>query len=1057
MISNWVSFLVLGLASIVFSPCPCSAENGKRPATVNVGALVAYNTTIGRVAKKAIELAVEDVNKDKTLLNETQLVLTMMDTNCSAFIGTSAALELSKKDVVAVIGPQSSVIAHVILHIANGLHVPLLSFGATDPSLSSLQYPYFLRLTHSDFSEMTAIAAVIGYFNWREVVAVYVDDDYGRNGITALGDALGDKANIVHKYQMPPAITRSGLGSNLEDLALMTTRVFVVHMNPDAGLKLFTEVHYHGMLSNGYVWIATDWLSSALDSLELDSGTMKSLQGVITVRRHIRNSDQLHAFSVRWKNLQKAGTVDAGLNVFGLYAYDTVWAAAYAIDIFLKGGGNLSFTKYPHLSSASGSESELAELEVFRGGPQLHAILLQTNITGLTGPVQLDKRGELLGSAFEIINIVGTGFRKVSYWSNISGLSVIPPEGGRLASSHNKSSLNERVYDIIWPGDSKQVPRGWTIPNNGVRLRIGVPWKKGDFEKLIKVVHGSNVGNGYCTDVFAAAVNLLPYAAPYEFVLYGSEKSTPNYDELVEQVASKKFDAAVGDITILKSRSKDVDFTQPYVDSGLVVVAPVKKIISNPWAFLQPFTPEMWFTTGAFFIVIGCVVWLLEHRKNSEFRGEPKKQFVTILWFSFSTMFFAHREQIVSCLGRIVVVIWLFVVLIITSSYTASLTSILTVQQLATTIKGIDDLISSNIPIGYLRGSFVRNYLSEELNIAQSRLIPLDSPESFAKALAKGPIRGGVGAIVDELPPVQIFLSTRCGSRIVGQSFTKGGWGFVFPKGSPLQIDISTAILNLSETGELQRIHDKWLSVDRCSSYVSKDAPKQFGLTSFWGLFLISGVASFAAFLIFVCRLALQFRHHPINSDDLTNSRSFLRKVASFVDQKEIDQGNEKSKRKRTEEQEKINQITNECQFLYQYSLFSCHEYLEIIYGRHARRNQLQEVSFSLKRRSHAQKKSLLDKSHFWEWMDLSCSGIFGRSRQVFITGAYIIERELKSMSDTLNISSESEEIPRSAPVVKNSGRIKRKRISQTKIAPTMEKRDEREGSTESCITSRFV
>ncbi|KAH9316841.1 hypothetical protein KI387_018610, partial [Taxus chinensis] len=74
----------------------------------------------------------------------------------------------------------------------------------------------------------------------------------------------------------------------------------------------------------------------------------------------------------------------------------------------------------------------------------------------------------------------------------------------------------------------------------------------------------------------------------------------------------------------------------------------------------------------------------------------------------------------------------------------------------------------------------------------------------------------------------------------------------------------------------------------------------------------------------------------------------------------------------------------------------------------------------------------------------------------VFITGAYIRERELKSMSDTLNISSESEEIPRSTPIVKNSGRIKRKRVAQTKIALAMAKRDERVGSAESCIASRF-
>lgn len=44
-------------------------------------------------------------------------------------------------------------------------------------------------------------------------------------------------------------------------------------------------------------------------------------------------------------------------------------------------------------------------------------------------------------------------------------------------------------------------------------------------------------------------------------------------------------------------------------------------------------------------------------------------------------------EKIKSTLGRAVLIIWLFVVLIVTSSYTASLTSILTVQQLFPTIQ----------------------------------------------------------------------------------------------------------------------------------------------------------------------------------------------------------------------------------------------------------------------------------------------------------------------------------------------------------------------------------
>ncbi|PWA50573.1 hypothetical protein CTI12_AA471540 [Artemisia annua] len=66
------------------------------------------------------------------------------------------------------------------------------------------------------------------------------------------------------------------------------------------------------------------------------------------------------------------------------------------------------------------------------------------------------------------------------------------------------------------------------------------------------------------------------------------------------------FDVAVGEIAILTNRTKAVHFTQPYIESGLVVVVPIKKINSSAWAFLQPFTPLMWAVTGFFFIIVGA-------------------------------------------------------------------------------------------------------------------------------------------------------------------------------------------------------------------------------------------------------------------------------------------------------------------------------------------------------------------------------------------------------------------------------------------------------------------
>jgi len=136
-------------------------------------------------------------------------------------------------------------------------------------------------------------------------------------------------------------------------------------------------------------------------------------------------------------------------------------------------------------------------------------------------------------------------------------------------------------------------------------------------------------------------------------------------------------------------------------------------------------------------------------------------------------------ENTVSTLGRFVLLIWLFVVLIINSSYTASLTSILTVQQLSSPVKGIDSLINSKEPIGYLQGSFTRTYLIEEIGIDESRLVPLKTQEETAKALNNGPQKGGVAAYVDERAYIELFLSSRCDFSIVGQEFTRNGWGFV--------------------------------------------------------------------------------------------------------------------------------------------------------------------------------------------------------------------------------------------------------------------------------------
>lgn len=137
------------------------------------------------------------------------------------------------------------------------------------------------------------------------------------------------------------------------------------------------------------------------------------------------------------------------------------------------------------------------------------------------------------------------------------------------------------------------------------------------------------------------------------------------------------------------------------------------------------------------------------------------------------------EESTESTLGKFVMVVWLFLLLVITSSYTASLSTILTVQQLSTGITGLESLVSSGLPIGYQAGSFAYSYMRDNLNIHPSRLVSLVSSEEYESALKRGPADGGVVAIIDETPYVELFLSRQNDYGTVGKPFMKRGWGFV--------------------------------------------------------------------------------------------------------------------------------------------------------------------------------------------------------------------------------------------------------------------------------------
>ncbi|XWS69538.1 hypothetical protein CRYUN_Cryun04dG0187300 [Craigia yunnanensis] len=832
----------------------------QKPAVVNLGAIFTFDSVIGRAAKPAMEAAISDINATPTILNGTHLNLSMADAKCNVFLGSAEAFQVIEKEVVALIGPQSSSIARMISEIANGLQVPLVSFAATDPTLSALQFPFFVRTVQSDANQMIAMADLVDFYGWKEVIAIYVDDDYGRNGISVLHGELDRRlAKAFYKLHLPVHFTQNDIISLLNQSKLLGPRVYVVHVNPDPQLRIFAIAEKLQMMTSNYVWLATDWLSATIDSFApMNRTALHVLQGVVGLRQHIPESKQKKDFMSRWRKMQQKGLVTSELNTYGLCAYDTVWTVAHSIDKFINEGNNLTFSSTDKLNDTKTTEMHLEKLRVFNGGAILLEELLHTNFSGLTGQVHFSSDRNIVTSVYDVINIDKMAVQIVGYWSSIFGFSVSPPETLR-GTQNSHSGIDHKLHNVTWPGGKTERPRGWVIADDERPLSIGVP-HRASFVGFVTELHDSHKIVGYCIDVFTEALKLVPYAVPYKFELFGDGRSNPNYGQLVNMVADNVFDAAVGDIAIVKNRTKIVDFSQPYITTGLVIVAPIRNSKSSAWVFLKPFTVDMWCMTAAAFLVIAVVIWILEHRVNDAFRGPPRRQLVTMFMFSFSTLFKTNHEETVSTLGRVVMLVWLFLLMVITSSYTANLTSILTVQQLSSPITGIDSLIANSWPIGYQVGSFAYSYLSETLNIHRSRLVELHSPEEYESYLRLGPDNGGVAAIVDELPYVELFLSTRTDFGIIGQPFTKSGWGFAFQRDSVLAIDMSTAILKLSENGKLQDIHEKWFCKMGCPEERRGNyEPNQLHLLSFWGLYLLCGSISLAALVVYILRMVRQF------------------------------------------------------------------------------------------------------------------------------------------------------------------------------------------------------
>uniref|UniRef100_A0A8D3DYJ1 Glutamate receptor n=1 Tax=Scophthalmus maximus TaxID=52904 RepID=A0A8D3DYJ1_SCOMX len=414
-------------------------------------------------------------------------------------------------------------------------------------------------------------------------------------------------------------------------------------------------------------------------------------------------------------------------------------------------------------------------------------------------------------------------------------------------------------------------------PLSGTCMRNTVPCRKqlklsnqtGDSGIYIK-----RCCKGFCIDILKKIAKAVKFTYDLYLVTNGKhgKKINGTWNGLVGEVVLKNAHMAVGSLTINEERSEVIDFSVPFIETGISVMVSRSNGTVSPSAFLEPFSADVWVMMFVMLLMVSAVsVFVFEYFSPVGYNrcladgrepGGPSFTIGKAVWLLWGLVFnnSVPVQNPKGTTSKIMVSVWAFFAVIFLASYTANLAAFMIQEEYVDQVSGLSDkkfqkpnefsppFRFGTVPNGSTERNIRNNYRDMHTYMTSFHQKNVDEALYSLKS-------GKLDAFIYDAAVLNYMAGRDEGCKLVtigsGKVFASTGYGIAIQKDSGWKRAVDLAILMLFGDGDMEEFEALWLT-GICHNEKNEVMSSQLDVDNMAGVFYMLGAAMILSLITFI-------------------------------------------------------------------------------------------------------------------------------------------------------------------------------------------------------------